>query len=264
MHGLLVYVANQGTATSSGETNYTGFFLDPFGGLHALPGSTVTLPDASKPGDILFNNDGTRLVGTEIASSVIDSFTVGLFGHLTAAPGSPFSAQGFTPGQGYGQLGSEFSPVNPQLLFVSDAHTAAGGPAGPPGLVSSFTDAPNGVLTPISGSPVSNNGEASCWVEISHDGRYLFVVNTASATISSYSIAFNGALSYLQDTPIKGTGLGPEDARLSPDGSTLWVVDAGANEVSGFSVNGGTLTELPSSPTLAPVEGAKPAGIVVT
>src|SRR5271154_708529 len=36
VHGALVFVANQGTATSSGETNYTGFFLDPFGGLHAL------------------------------------------------------------------------------------------------------------------------------------------------------------------------------------------------------------------------------------
>jgi DNA-binding beta-propeller fold protein YncE len=88
-------------------------------------------------------------------------------------------------------------------------------------------------------------------------------MDTASGSISSYSIAFSGALTFLQSTTIKGTGLGAEDARLSPDGSTLWVVDAGANEVSGFTVQGGTLTELPSSPTPAPT-GAKPAGIVVT
>lgn len=50
VHGSLVYVANQGTTSSLGETNYTGFILDPFGGLHALPDSTVTLPDGSKPG----------------------------------------------------------------------------------------------------------------------------------------------------------------------------------------------------------------------
>lgn len=221
----------------------------------------MTLPDASKPGDLLFNSDGTRLVGTEIASSLIDSFTVGFFGHLTAAPGSPFSAQAFVPAQGFGQLGGEFSPTNPTQLFVSDAHTSAGGPA--PGIVSSFTDSWNRVLTPIAGSPVSNDGLASCWVGISHDGRYLFAVNTASSTISSYSIAFNGALTFLQSTPVKGTGLGAEDARLSPDGTTLWVVDAGADQVSGFSVNKGTLTELPSSPTAAPA-GAKPAGIVAT
>jgi 6-phosphogluconolactonase len=261
VYNSLVYVANQGTATSTGETNYTGFTLDPFGGLHAIPGSTVTLPDASKPGDVLFNNDGTRLVGTEIASSLIDSFTIGFFGHLTAAPGSPFSAQAFVPAQGFGQLGSEFSPTNPDQLFVSDAHTAAGSPA--PGIVSSFTDAWNGVLAPIGASPVSNDGLASCWVEISHDGRYLYVVNTASATISSYSIAFNGALTFLQSTPAGELGGGPEDARLSPDGSTLWIVDAGTDQVSGFSVNGGTLNELPSSPTAAPA-GATPAGIVVT
>jgi DNA-binding beta-propeller fold protein YncE len=89
------------------------------------------------------------------------------------------------------------------------------------------------------------------------------VINTASSSISSYSIGFEGSLTFLQSTTINGSGLGAEDARLSPDGSTLWVVDAGAAEVSGFSVNGGTLTELPSSPTLAPA-GAKPAGIVVT
>ena len=259
IHNGLVYVANQGTDTSTGQTNYTGFILDLFGGLHALPGSTVTLPDAAKPGDVLFNANGTRLVGTEIASSAIDSFTIGFFGRLNPAPGSPFSAQAFVPAQGFGQLGSSFSPVNPSQLFVSDAHVAAGGPA--PGLVSSFTDGWNGALTPIGPSPVSNDGTASCWVEISHDGRYLFVVNTASATISSYSIAFDGALTFLQSAPIKGAGA--EDARLSPDGSTLWVVDSGTGEVSAFSVNGGTLTELASSPTALPA-GAKAAGIVVT
>ena len=59
------------------------------------------------------------------------------------------------------------------------------------------------------------------------------------------------------------SGRVPEDARLSPDGSTLWVVDSGADAISGFSVNGGTLTELPSSPTPGPA-GATPSGIVVT
>lgn len=136
-------------------------------------------------------------MGTRIATSLIDSFTVGLFGHLTAAPGSPFSAQGFDPGQGYGQLGSEFSPTNPTLLTVSDVHTMAGGPASP-GLVSSFVDAPDGSLSPIAGSPFANDGNASCWIEISHDGAYLFVVNTASQTVSSYAIAPSGSLSFLQ------------------------------------------------------------------
>ena len=255
----LVYVANQGPGISPGDTNYTGFTLNAGGHLRPLPGSTISLPNDSKPGDVLFNKDGSRLVGTRIASSAIDSFTVAHTGLLTPAVGSPFAAQGFTPTQGYGQLGSEFSPTNPEQLFVSDAHTAAGG--GAPGLVSSFTDSANGVLTPIAGSPVSNDGIASCWVEISHNGRYLFVVNTGSATVSSYTIAKDGTITFLKSTLSGQLGAGAEDARLSPDGSTLWVVDAGTNAVSGFTVNDGNLTPLSTTPGPA---GATPTGIVIT
>ena len=259
--GTLVYVANQGPGTNPGDTNYTGFTLNAGGQLNPIAGSTIALPSNSKPGDVLFNSDGTELVGTRIATSEIDSFTVGSGGLLTAAAGSPFAAQAFTPTQGYGQLGSEFSPTNPDQLFVSDAHNAAGG--GAPGLVSSFSDN-GGALAPIGNSPVSNNGIASCWVEISHDGKYLFVVNTGSATVSTYAIAANGAISFLESTAPGQVGAGAEDARLSPDGSTLWVVDSGTDAVSGFTVNAdGSLTVLSSSPTPGPA-GAAPTGIVVT
>jgi hypothetical protein len=258
--GGLVYVANAGPGTSTGDTNYTGFTLNAGGHLRALPGSTFVLPNSSKPGDVLFNADGTRFVGTRILSSEIDSFTVGGDGLLTPAAGSPFSAQGFSTPQGFGQLGSEFSPTNPSQLFVSDAHVGppTNGPG--PGLVSSFSDATNGVLTPIGASPFSNGGTASCWVEISHDGAFLFVVNTASATISSYSIASDGGLVFVGSTSPGEIGAGAEDARLSPDGSTLWVVESGTDAVTGFSVSGGTLTPLSSA---AGPGGASPSGIVV-
>ncbi len=57
-------------------------------------------------------------------------------------------------------------------------------------------------------------------------------------------------------------GLRPFDARLDPNGSFLYVVDAGAAKVSAFAVDGGTLTELPSSPIGIP-GGVAPFGIVV-
>ena len=116
-------------------------------------------------------------------------------------------------------------------------------------------------MTSIGASPFANNQTAPCWVEISHDGGFLFAVNTASRSISSYSIAPGGSLTLLQSTPVEAAGT-PEDARLSPDGATLWLVDPTADTISGFEVNGGTLTELPTSPTPAPV-GAAPSGIVV-
>jgi 6-phosphogluconolactonase len=251
VHGNLVYVANAGTSTSTGGTNYTGFTLNPGGQLRPLPGSTVTLPDGSQPGDVLFSPDGQTLAGTRVATSLIDSFTVGENGLLTAAPGSPIIAGRLGP------FGSEFRPTNSAQLFVSNAHDGPGA-----GSVFAFAVGADGSLSAIAGSPFPNNQTAPCWVEISHDGQYLFAVNTASKSISSYSIATGGSLSFLQNTLVSQAAT-PEDARLSPDGTTLWVVDPGADTVSGFTVNGGSLAELNSSPVHGPA-GATPAGIVVT
>ena len=99
-------------------------------------------------------------------------------------------------------------------------------------------------------------------MEISHDGRYLFTVNTGSGTISSYSINRDGSLALVGSSTITGGGA-DIDARLSPDGKYLLVDGAGHNFVSVFAVNGGSLTELASSPTPLPV-GASSSGIVNT
>jgi hypothetical protein len=252
VHNSLVFVANADPTSP----NYVGFRLNPGGHLTPIPRSTVSLPAGSQPGDIVFNSRGTKLVGTRVASSLIDSFAVAPNGELTRAPGSPFPAQaGF-----FGPLGSEFSPTRPDLLFVSNAHTASGAPARP-GSVSVFTDGPNGVLSAAGGSPFLNDGSASCWVEISHDGRFLYVVNTGSSTLSIYSIAHDGTLSFNGSTSIGGAG--PEDARLAPDGQSLWIVEGGADAIAGFSVGSdGALTSL--GPATGGPAGATPSGIVVT
>jgi 6-phosphogluconolactonase len=247
VHRHLVYVAN----TGAGGSDYTGFVFG-LGHLFPLPGSTVALPDAAQPGDVLFNSTGTNLAGTRVGTSQIDSFAVRWDGRLVAAPGSPFAAQGVGP------FGSEFRPTNPTQLFVSNAH---GGPGA--GTVSAFRVADSGALSSIGASPFADFQTAPCWVEISHDGRFLFAVNTAVPSISRYAIARDGSLQLLGSTPFKdGTGLGPFDPRLSPDGQTLWVVGDGGAVVSGFRVDGGSLIELASSPTPLPA-GAKPFGIVV-
>jgi 6-phosphogluconolactonase len=248
VHNHLVYVANAG----AGGSNYTGFRLTGSGRLHALARSTVTLPDGAQPGDVLFNSTGTNLVGTRVGTSQIDSFTVGAGGRLTAAAGSPFTAQGPGP------FGSEFRPTNPRQLFVSNAHGGTNA-----GTVSAFRDSPGGTLTSIGASPFADLQTAPCWVEISHNGRYLFTVNTAVPSISRYRIAASGRLHLLGTSAFNlPGGLGPVDARLAPDGRTLWVVDAGVAKISGFRVRGGNLTELHSSPASLPA-GATPFGIVV-
>src|ERR1700761_9411778 len=250
VHGSLVYVANAGPAGS----NYTGFRLSPWGGLTPIPGSTVALPSAAQPGDVLFNGSGTKLIGTRVGTSQIDSFTVGFSGRLTAAPGSPF------PAQGLGPFGSEFRPTNPSQLFVSNAHNGTG-----LGTVSSFADSPRGSLRSIGTSPYANQQTAPCWVILTPDGRYLFAVNTGSGTISRYAISGDGHLKLLGSTTVSATaGVGAVDPGLSPGGRFLYVDESRVDSVGLFGVSGnGNLTELSSSPVPLPA-GATPAGIAVS
>jgi 6-phosphogluconolactonase len=243
----LVYVANSG----AGGSGYSGFRLNPAGKLIPVPGSTVTVPDGSGLGDVFFNSTGNHLIGTRTGTSQIDSFVVQPSGRLLAAPGSPFA------GQGLGQLGAEFSPADPSQLFVSNAHN---GPL--LGTVSAYRDNVSGQLTSIGASPYADGQTAPCWVEISHDGKYLFTVNTGSASISSYAINPDGSLALIGSFAITGGGA-DIDARLSPDGSYLLVDGSGHNFVSVFAVSGGNLTELPTSPTPLPA-GAASSGIVNT
>jgi 6-phosphogluconolactonase len=244
-HDGLVYVANAG----SGGSNYTGFVLGRHGQLSPLPGSTFALPDTAQPGDVLFNSTGRNLAGARIGSSQIDSFRVGSDGRLIPAPGSPF------PAQGLGPFGSEFRPTDPGQLFVSNAH---GGPGA--GTVSAFDVARDGTLSSIGASPFANNQTAPCWVEISHDGRFLFTVNTASGSISSYAIDRDGSLDLLGSTPIGAAGAGAVDARLSTDGRDLYVNETAAGQIGEFAVHGGDLAPIGSVPVST---GAGAAGLAV-
>ena len=115
----LVYVANSDAGGSDG--NFTGFRLGFDGTLTPVRGSAVAAPAGSGPADVLFNATGTRLVGTLVDTSQIDSFVVLPNGRLFAAPGSPFTAQGL------GQIGAEFRPTNPSQLFVTNAHNGRPG-----------------------------------------------------------------------------------------------------------------------------------------
>ena len=245
-HDGLVYVANAG----AGGANYTGFTLSRDGRLVPLADSTVSLPDAAAPGDVLFDATGAHLVGTRVGTSQIDSFSVGEDGRLTAASGSPF------PAQGPGPFGSEFRPTDPGQLFISNAHGGAGN-----GTVSAFRVSRDGNLFSIGGSPFADAQTAPCWVEISHDGRYLFTVNTGSGSISRYAIAADGRLTLLGSTPVGSqAGVGAVDARLSDDGQTLYVDESRAGAIGVFAVDGGRLTEQGSVPLPA---GSTAAGLAV-
>jgi DNA-binding beta-propeller fold protein YncE len=232
--------------------NLSEFRLRRDGQLVQSTSATAALPAGSQPGDVLFNRLGTKLVATLVASSQIASFTVGGSGVLTPAPGSPYGAQGFGP------FGSEFSPINPDQLLVSNAHNGAG-----LGTVSAFDDGQNGSLSSIGSSPFAEDQTAPCWVTISPDGRYLYAVNAGSGTISSDTIARDGAHTLESSTTVSDqAGVGAGDPGLTPNGTVLYVNESRVGAVGEFAVHGGTLTELPGSPATLPA-GAHPVGIAV-
>ena len=250
MHNNLVYVANDGNATNS--ANYTGFYLTPSGKLLRLPYSTVNAPGAANDlGDVLFNSTGTNLVGTEVASSLIDSFRVDFFGYLHAAPGSPYA------GQGLGAFGSAFRPTNPNQLFVTNPHNVGNDV----GTVSAFDVAHNGELSSIGASPFADQQNAPCWAAITPDGQFLFAINTGSGTVSRFSIDRSGDLTLLGSTLVNDQGgVGGTDPTVSPDGQNLYINETAAHGLAEMTINGGNLTELPGSPIALPASITAAAG----
>ncbi|HEY1967215.1 MAG TPA: beta-propeller fold lactonase family protein [Pseudonocardia sp.] len=250
VHDDLVYVANDGNATTS--ANYTGFTLTKVGQLVPLPNSTVDAPRAANDlGDVLFNSTGTKLVGTEVASSLIDSFRVDRLGYLATAPGSPYA------GQGLGSFGSAFRPTNPDQLFVSNPHNVGNDV----GTVSAYDVARNGELFSIGASPFADLQNAPCWVAIAPDGQDLFAVNTGSGTVSRFSIDQSGDLTLLGSTPVNDSGgVGGTDPAITPDGRNLYINETAAHGVAEMTISGGNLTELPGSPVALPASITASAG----
>ena len=98
-----------------------------------------------------------------------------------------------------------------------------------------------------------------------------FITSVVTLYVSVGSQASFGTdfavVGFVQGLTLFGTfpftnGAGAVDARLSPDGKTLSVTGGRGLVVSTFAVNGGTVTELPSSPVALPA-GTSPTGLVV-
>ncbi len=156
------------------------------------------------------------MVGTRIGTSEIDSFTVGFRGRLQPAVGPPF------PSQGVGPFGSEFRPTNPAQLFVSNAHDSGAHS----GTVSAFRLNSKGALFSIGASPFADSQTAPCWVEITHDGSFLFTVNTGSGSVSRYKIATSGSRRLLGSTQLSTANAGAVEPASAPTAATCTLTRA--------------------------------------
>jgi len=108
-----------------------------------------------------------------------------------------------------------------------------------------------GQLTPI--ETVTADGVAPCWVVITRDGRYAFVVNTGGgapdATVARYGLTSAGDLTLLGITGennANGNQFARTDEVLSRNGRYLFVLNPGImgniSQIDIYRVSGGNLT----------------------
>jgi 6-phosphogluconolactonase len=213
----------------------------------SLSGPAVLLAQVS------FSPNGNWIVVTERNGNNIDVFMV-LGDGQTSAPT-------FTP-----------SPVTDTFgfLFTSKGYlvTTQANNGTPPGSVSSYQILANGTAEAITNTLVIGTQLAPCWNAITADQKYIFTVNTASATITALGLDSNtGTLTLLN--PVGGGGLagilpagtGPTDIAINGS-SVLYVNVGGSGQIAAFTIGkGGSLDELFLSP--AEVMPTSAAGMVV-
>ena len=230
VHGDLVYVANQAVpfANPTSSPNITAFRLNKNGSLTAIAGSTIEFPPGQGPGDVEFNPSGTVLAATAGFQSGGDLHTYAVQdgGLLKEGPGSPFKANGVsgTVGFSWARDGRHVMVSNFRgsavTVFSVDSATAAVMPEGMPYPNNQSNScwtafAPNGKTlytanfssNTVSAYSVTVNdklvllGSAakrlatradSKDLEVSPDGKYLYLVGPVARGISIFTLGKDG------------------------------------------------------------------------
>ena len=99
-----------------------------------------------------------------------------------------------------------------------------------PGTAQTYSVTNSGTMTPISG--LSTNGAAPCWVVITRNQHYTYVVNTGGGatntnppgpSIAEYKLFRNGKLTYIGNTASVSEFVRTDEA-LAPDDKYLYVL----------------------------------------
>ncbi len=173
--GNFLYVLNAGGAHGAVD-KITGFTVNAKGKLTALANSTQALSGPSVlPAQVSFSPNGNWLVVTERTGNNIDVFKVRADGRAAAPT--------FTPSPVTDTFGFIFDSKG--YLVVTQANNAV-----PPGSVSSYQILANGTAQAITNSLVTGTQLAPCWAAITANGKYVYTVNTASASVSAIGVRF--------------------------------------------------------------------------
>jgi 6-phosphogluconolactonase len=259
IHNNTLYILNEVSGTIFGyRFSNTGFLTPIVNSERALS----TVGNLGVSAQIGFDPSGKTLVVSLRAlpapKGTIDTFKVN--GDGSTGPAVPITADDANP------FGFAFAG---ERLIISNV----GFVATPPGVMPNPVDPTqfNGTTSSynLSGTSLtlnntaSSNARAACWVVISKDKKFAFVVNTLSGSvpatgsgkgsIARYSIGPDGKLTLLGNTDTTPGGF-PGDESLSSDGKFLYVLTPfvmgkNTSHLDVFSVSGGNLTHIQATPS---------------
>ncbi len=123
--------------------------------------------------------------------------------------------------------------------------------------ISSYAVSVGATLSAISTS-VPTLGAATCWLEVTPDGRFVYTANSASSTISGFAIGHDGSVTALPGTVLGtlATGSTDIDFSISSNGKFLYTLNTGTGTIGIFGIEkDGTLTSLGEADGLPPKSG---------
>ncbi len=270
IHGDLLYVLDSGIFPMPGPPvpgNIAGLRFSATGHLTPISGSiralTPTVPGLAR--QVGFDNDGKLLVvsllgdptaSPPVAADSIDTFKVSATG-AASAPTAHDSTTAFP-------FGFAFDPRNHLIMSQVTSLTVPGA-----GDAASYKVSGSGALTPI--TTQATNGTAPCWVTITPNGKFAYIVNTGGGAptggfTSAFRVSPTGGLKLIGNTAVRKNEFALTDETLSSDSRYLYVLSTGASpathHIDEYKVGAnGVLTFIGQTPAMA-VPGA--SGLVGT
>jgi 6-phosphogluconolactonase len=240
----LLYVANKGDAAN--RPNYSGFRVGEDGALARIK-RRINLNVGDNPTQVLFNSNGTMLIGIRFGPGALDTFLVKANGKLK--PLTTLTGE-------RGPFAGVFDPAAGDRLVVADARV--------PGAASYFLQ-DDGALSRV--SRTSNAPErAACWIVMHSGGERAWVSNTGTNSISLFTVGVGGQLTLRGTHNTLAFGRTPFELALDQEDRFLYQlnVGSGAQSINVLRINeADTETGLEDVGAFALPQASSPIGLVV-
>jgi hypothetical protein len=239
---------------------YTSFRVTPRGQLIPVPHSTFFDDLGSDPSQALISPDNNLLFGADFLGGILRSFRIEPNGRLMPADAQPLPPSQFADtGAAPLPLGLAVHPTE-KILYVDFVTISR---------VGVYRYNKKGQLNFL--RTVPDSGAAPCWALVNRAGTRLYASNTGDSSVSVYDISGDPSEPVeIQHVKLRTTGSCFQFALDSKE-QFLHVVTQRSSDSQPARANGlnvlkvaadGTLTEVPSSPTILPVPPtARPQGV---